>query len=33
MKRVVAQIHKQVAESCKVNAVIAVSLKELGYGG
>jgi hypothetical protein len=33
MRRLITQLRKQMAESCKVNAVIAANMKELGYGG
>lgn len=33
MKRRIAQFYKPMAKICKVNAVIAANVKELGYGG
>jgi type I restriction-modification system DNA methylase subunit len=33
MKRLVATLHEQQAEAAKMDAAIAASLKELGYGG
>jgi type I restriction enzyme M protein len=32
MQRLVAQLHEQQAESAKLDTLIAVNLKELGYG-
>ena len=33
MKRLIAQLHKDMPEICKIDTVLAANLKELGYGG
>ena len=33
MMRLVAQLCRPIAENCKLDAAIAVNLKDLGYGG
>ena len=32
MKRLIAELHKEMDEICKLDTVIAANLKELGYG-